>query len=87
MRALESIDPPSVRALPASATPRFSSSDYTEQAMSWPQHSGDLTLPSPLGHVEIATFDPSSFCRLSWTSSAPHLAHVMFTLMPHLSQV
>jgi hypothetical protein len=56
------------------------------QAMSCPQHSGDFTLPSPLGHFEIATLEPSGFSSLSWARAAPHLAHVMFTLMPQEEQ-
>ena len=57
------------------------------QLMSWPQHIGDLTLPCPLGHFEIATFEPSSFVIESCASSASHFAQVMFTLIPHFSQV
>ena len=55
--------------------------------MSCPQQSGDLTLPQPLGHFDTSTRVPSGVVMESSTSSAPHLAHVMLTLMPHLLQV
>jgi hypothetical protein len=57
------------------------------QAMSCPQHNGDFTLPSPFGHLEIATLVPSSLLNVSCSNAAPHFAQVMFTLIPHLSQV
>ena len=57
------------------------------QVMSWAQHMGDLILPSPLGHFETSTVLPSSLTSVSCTSSAPHVAQVMFTLIPHLSHV
>jgi hypothetical protein len=55
--------------------------------MSWPQQRGDFTLPSPFGHLEIATFVPSSFDIESWTKSELHLAQLMLTPIPHFSQV
>lgn len=57
------------------------------QAMSSAQHCGDLILPSPSGHFETATSLPSAVVIVSCTNSLPHFAHVMFTLIPHLSQV
>jgi hypothetical protein len=57
------------------------------QAISCPQHNGDFTLPSPFGHLEIATLVPSSLLKVSCSNGAPHFAHVMFTPIPHLSQV
>jgi|TARA_B100000809_G_C14655322_1_gene357522 hypothetical protein len=53
------------------------------QAMSCAQHIGDLIIPSPFGHFETWTVLPSSFVSVSFSSAAPHFAHVMFTLMPH----
>ena len=53
--------------------------------MSWPQHSGDLILPWPFGHLDTCTWLPSSSVRLSFTSGASHLPQVALTLIPHLS--
>jgi hypothetical protein len=55
--------------------------------MSCPQHIGDLTLPCPFGHLEMATLEPSSLLSESCASSASHFAQVMFTPIPHFSQV
>ena len=61
---------------------------HTGHDMSWPQQSGDFTLPCPSGHLEIKTFVPSSVSRLSWTSSLPQWPQVIVpTLMPHFSQL
>jgi hypothetical protein len=59
----------------------------TAHVMSWAQHMGDLIMPCPSGHLETATLDPSGLLSVSCTSSESHLAQVMLTLMPHLSQV
>ena len=59
----------------------------TAQVMSWAQHMGDLIIPCPSGHLETATVLPSSVEIVPWTNSWSHRAQVMFTLIPHLSQV
>jgi hypothetical protein len=43
----------------------------SEQVMSLPQHSGDLILPSPLGHSAIRTLTPSAVVKDPSTRSAP----------------
>jgi hypothetical protein len=61
---------------------------YTAQVMSEPQHIGDLIIPCPFGHFDTCTVLPSSFVRVSCTSSAPQLPHVMMpTLIPQVGQV
>jgi hypothetical protein len=55
----------------------------TVQVMSWPQQSGDLILPCPLGHFEICTSDPSSSFNVPLTSGAPQWAQVASTAIPH----
>ena len=55
--------------------------------MSVPQHIGDLILPWPLGHTEIATLVPSSLTRTSSTRAASHEPQVVLTDMPHEAQV
>ena len=55
--------------------------------MSSPQHRGDLIFPHPFGHLLTSTLTPSGLVSESSTSSAPHLAQVMLTLMPHFAQV
>jgi hypothetical protein len=52
-------------------------SDYSMvQAISSPQHIGDLILPCSFGHFEICTSVPSSSLKLSSISGASHFAHV-----------
>jgi hypothetical protein len=57
------------------------------QLMSAPQHSGDLILPWPLGHIEISTLVPSSLVRLSSTSAASQAPQVVLTDIPQFEQV
>lgn len=56
-----------------------------EQVMSCPQQSGDLILPCPFGHFEIATTLPSGVVRESCTSGAAHFAQLAFTAIPHFT--
>jgi hypothetical protein len=56
------------------------------QTMSWPQHVGDLILPSHLGHFEICTTVPSSVVSVSLTSGSLQSAHVALTPMPQTLQ-
>jgi hypothetical protein len=56
------------------------------QAMSWPQHIGDLILPSHFGHFEICTVEPSSVVIVSFTSGSLQSAQVAFTPMPQTLQ-
>ena len=57
-----------------------------EQAMSAPQHIGDLILPCPFGHLETCTDDPSSFWIVSFTSGASHSPQVALTDIPQVGQ-
>ena len=51
----------------------------TEQAMSVPQHMGDLILPWSLGHCETCTVEPSSRVRTAFSRGASHCPHVALT--------
>ena len=53
------------------------------QAISSPQHMGDLIFPWLLGHLDICTSVQSSSLRLSSTRGASHLAQVAFIPIPH----
>jgi hypothetical protein len=57
-----------------------------EQAMSAPQHIGDLILPWPFGHLETWTDEPSSFWIESFTSEASHAPQVALTDIPQVGQ-
>ena len=57
------------------------------QVMSVPQHMGDLILPWPLGHTEIATDVPSSLTRTSSTRVASQAPQVVLTDIPQEGHV
>ena len=52
-----------------------------------PQHIGDLILPWPLGHTEIATDVPSSLTRTSSTRATSQAPQVVLTDIPHEGHV
>ncbi len=56
-----------------------------EQAMSCPQHNGDLIMPWSLGHFETCTSVLSSSVILPSSSGASHLPQLVLTLMPQTS--
>ena len=58
-------------------------SQFTEQVISCPQHTGDLIFPWLLGHLDTWTFEPSSNFKVSLTNCALHFAQVAFTDIPH----
>ena len=66
----------------------FSAGDLqTVQVMSVPQHMGDLILPWPFGHTEIATDVPSSLTRTSSTRAASQAPQAVLTDIPHEGHV
>ena len=50
--------------------------------MSAPQHSGDLILPCPSGHLETCTVEPSSRVSTSFSSGLLHAPQEAFTVIP-----
>ena len=54
------------------------------QAMSVPQHRGDLILPWSFGHWDTCTVDPSSRVRTAFTSGASQCPHVALTDIPQI---
>ncbi len=52
------------------------------QAMSAPQHIGDLIFPWSFGQRETCTVEPSSFVSASFTSGASQAPQVALTDIP-----